>query len=240
MEELLYKLEKFFPLTPADGLIKKYLAHHYNNLLKCIENQLYSSGFYHLHLIYMMIIYFQIERILETMSHKELRYSLIGFDRYEKRLYKESENEELLYVNDLQVKARNLSVLNEKTVLRFFRIIISNDEIVKDVIKNISHLIDYRNETFHAKPSATLLEDEKIFIRKLEEYINSLEKIINESIEFLEKLYKPILPLFKESTLTEDDLVIQFGIFSLYELTVLAKKNKDTTSKQILEIIGPR
>ena len=67
MEDLLYKLNDFFPLTP-EGHIKKYLHHHYNSLSKCLENQLYSSGFYHLHLIYMMIIYFQIERILKNIS----------------------------------------------------------------------------------------------------------------------------------------------------------------------------
>ena len=226
MEEIVYEFGIFFPLNP-DSPIKKYLHHHEKHLLKCIKNQLYSSGFYHLHLIYMKLIYVQIERILNNITPQERRSALIGFAREENQLYtRETE----------KIKATALSVLNEKTVFRFFRVIIKNDEI----IRNASSLVGDRNILFHAGSADKLLESEGKFSTMLEKYISSLKKIVDEEIEFLKQLYKPTLSLFKEGAVTEDDLFKEFGTFSTYELRILAKRDKTVISKQILEIIWPK
>ena len=119
MKELVYKMDDFYPLNPGSPM-KGYLEHHSKNLSNCIENNLYSSGFYHLHLTFMTLIYAQIERIFSNISPKERRMALIGFAREENQLYTKGDD---------IIKASSLSVLNEKTVLRFFRIIINNELI---------------------------------------------------------------------------------------------------------------
>lgn len=228
MEELLYELEILFPLNP-DSPIKKYLHHHEIHLSKCIKNQLYSSGFYHLHLIYMTLIYIQIERILNNVSAQDRRLALIGFAKDENKLYIKENKKQI----DRIISASHLSLLNERDVFQFFRIITGNDKIIEEM----SNLVYYRNKIFHVQPSVELLEDKESFIKKLEKYINSLKKIIDEELVFLEKLYKQVLSLFKDSIVTEDDLFNEFGSFSTHELRILAKRNKDIVSNQILNII---
>ncbi len=221
MEELIYKMENFYPLNP-DSPIKGYLKHHSENLSNCVENNLYSSGFYHLHLCFMTVIYTQIERILSNISPKERRIALIGFARQENELYtKEGDT----------IKAGSLSVLKEKTVFRFFRIIINNDELIKET----SALVQYRNDIFHAKPSIDLLREEKEFFNRFEKYISILEHITTESINFLEEIYRKTLQIFQDEV-TEDDLYNEFGSFSKHELIMMANKQNDPVSKRIKEI----
>ena len=70
MSYLLGEIEDFIPLNSGSP-INEYLTHHLQSLSKCRENQLYSSAFYHLHLVYMTLVYVQIERIFEYMTPKE-------------------------------------------------------------------------------------------------------------------------------------------------------------------------
>ena len=100
-------------------------------------------------------------------------------------------------------------------------------------------MVNYRNEVFHAKPIDNLLESETQFIKKLEEYIDCLEKIINESLNLLEKEYLIVLKNLKGSSITRDDLLNEFGFFSNYELKILSdkNKNKNNLSKQILNLL---
>ena len=101
----------------------------------------------------MMLIYIQIERILNNITPQERQLVLIGFAREESKLY----------TNEIEkIKASSLSVLPEKTVFRFFRIITNND----DVIKDIASLVKYRNIVFHASPADSLLESEENFSKK--------------------------------------------------------------------------
>ena len=52
------ELEGFLPLN-ADNPIKKYLEHHFQHFDKCINHNIYSSAFYHLHLLYMALILYK-------------------------------------------------------------------------------------------------------------------------------------------------------------------------------------
>ena len=229
MEDL-HKLSNLFPLNP-DSPINEYLNYHYKSLSDCVKHKLYSSSFYHLHLIYMTLIYIQIERILNNISDKDRRLALIGFAKEENKLYIQESKKQ----PDKIIRASQLSLLNERDVFQFFQIVTDNNETIEEMCK----LVYYRHKIFHVQPSMKIFDNEKLFIQRFEKYNNSLEIIIKEEIKFLEKLYKSILPLFEESTLTEDDLSKEFGIFSIHELKVLAKRNKDATSKQILNMICP-
>ena len=220
MEDLIYKLQSFVPLN-TNSDIKQYLEHQFEHLSTCIDNDLYSSSFYHLHLIYMILIYTQIERIFKNITAKEIRCALIGFAREEK--YLRTEN---------KITASTLSIIKEKTVFRFFRLII-NDE---NTIGQASSLVDKRNQFFHYHLSKILIEREE-YINVFKTYISALEKITDKSMDFLTRISQEIFTIFEDSKeITEDDLVNEFGDFSIYELKILTTKKNDLVAKKVKEL----
>ena len=88
MEEL-YELSSFFPLNIDDPKLREYIDHHISHLQKCYENGLYSSGYPHLHILYMAFVYFQLLRIANEKK-EEFKYCWIGLPSQEKDFLKKS------------------------------------------------------------------------------------------------------------------------------------------------------
>ena len=224
MEDLIYKLQTFTPLNASSDM-KQYLDHQFKHLSACMGNNLYSSSFYHLHLIYITLIYIQVARIFKHITSKERKCALIGFAREENALYSKEKEE---------ITASTLVVINEKTVFRFFRLIIDEDNIIGQA----SSLVEKRNKLFHVYSSKILTENEK-YTNILKDYTDALEKIIDKSTDFLNKIYKKTLTIFKDSKeITEDDLVNEFGDFSIHELKILTHRKNDLVAKKVKELYG--
>jgi hypothetical protein len=69
MDEI-YTLSQYFPLSSSDPTLEKYLDHHLGACLKCSENELYSSAYSHLHILYMIFVYVQLLRIAKEKVWK--------------------------------------------------------------------------------------------------------------------------------------------------------------------------
>ena len=234
MEELFYELEDFLPLDIGSPM-KEYLGHHTRALFQCIERKLYSSSYYHLHLIYMALIYIQVERILNNVDTKERDASLIGFAGNEDDLYVKEDNvKEDGSIERVRISANSLSVLKEKTIFRFFRLVTKD----KEIISKTSCLVDVRNRLFHARPGEIISENN--FQRKFKEYIKALKKIVQGSLEFIKRVYEETLSRLDEDTeLIRDEVCSYFSNFSKYELKFLIKKYpKIKASKEISRILS--
>ncbi len=82
MEDV-YNLDKYFPSGLGVEQLDEYVGHHLASITSCIENQLNSSAYSHLHLLYMAFVYIQLLRIARE-KEKEFEYRWIGFPAEEK------------------------------------------------------------------------------------------------------------------------------------------------------------
>lgn len=219
MEDI-YEFGRFFPYGTSDETLNNYVSHHILSINGCIENELYSSAYSHLHLLYMAFIYIQLLRIARA-KEKEFEYGWIGFPSQEQDFLKNPRS------------PFSFSPVNEKSVFRFFRLVGFNDAD----IGNIASLISVRNNHMHASGNIHCSTDEE-FYEELEKYISRMKLVLNNQQDFLSDIYLGLLETYDaDYEFTQDDLENNYTdqyLFSEYELTKLAKNRKDKVSKFIM------
>lgn len=219
MEEV-YAIIRYLPLRVSDSTLSTYIDHHLSQLYKCVEHELFSSAFFHLHILYMIFVYVHLFRISSEKKH-EFVLSWIGFPQQERNFFKKP------------FGPLAFSLVNEKTVLRFFRLVEFDD----GVIGELSAPIDKRNSHMHAS-GEILLKDEDEFRRELDSYLSKMKRIVEKQADFLNSIYTQISSGFEpDYIITQDDVESSLAIpyyFSEYELEFCARGKSDLLSKHIL------
>lgn len=216
MEELIELLD-FFPYGIVDPELNKYYTHQIEHVQSCYENELYSSAFTHLHLIYMLFIYIQLNRITDQYEN-EYKFFCIGAAALNGRFKKPSHPFEF-------------SLINESSVFNVFKIIGFSDELIGELKKPVS----LRNDSLHANGKIHVSK-ESSFLELVEQYNKCMSKIIKNLYTFIEQSYVQILSeleLDDDYILSHDDIENHFHEFSIYELRILTKDKSDKYSQFI-------
>jgi hypothetical protein len=217
MQEL-YAINDFYPIRVADTKLRDYIAYHVKHLQKCHENELYSSAFTHLHILYMVFIYFQLLRIAKENS-REFQLCWIGFPQNEKDFLRDPDH------------PLSFKEVNEKSVFRFFRLVGFDDGL----IGNISSPVTKRNKWLHAT-GEIYCETENKFECEVNDYIVRMNKIIVNQSSSLNSIYEEILSQFESDyIITDDDIVLYFSDFSRYELVKITQDRNDLIANFIKE-----
>lgn len=222
MDEV-YNISQYFPLSISDPTLEKYIDHHLGSCIKCAENELYSSAYSHLHILYMIFVYIQLLRIAKEKS-QEFQFCWIGFPSQEKDFLKNPSS------------PFSFSQIQEKTVFRFFRLVDFDDGL----IANISALVNKRNDHLHAN-GKLFFETSDDFEKEVETYINNIQTIIKKQSDFLQNIYTTIIQGYETSfEMTKDEIETNFAdpyYFSEYELKLLVDGKSDIVSKFIIDEI---
>ncbi len=220
MDEI-YTLSQYFPLSSSDPILEKYLDHHLGACLKCSENELYSSAYSHLHILYMIFVYVQLLRIAKEKV-QEFDLCWVGFPSQEKDFLKEPSS------------PFSFSKIQEKTVFRFFRLVGFDDGSISD----ISSLVNKRNNHLHAN-GQLFFESQDDFEKEVGGYIKKMQIIIIKQANFLQTIYSSLVVGYEEGfEITQDEIETNFAdqyYFSEYELKLLAENRDDIVSKFIIE-----
>lgn len=220
MEDL-YEFNKFFPYGTTDEMLNSYIEHHIGSLNKCADNELFSSAYAHLHLLYMAFIYIQLLRIARDKK-TEFEYGCIGFPNQQQDFLKNP------------TSPFSFAPVNEKSVFRFFRLVGFNDAD----IGNIGSLINTRNKRMHASGSLHCSTAEE-FEEELAEYLRRMRLVIKNQSNFLSGIYTELVSTYDEEyVFTQDDLESNFTdqyLFSEYELKYIASNRRDMVSSFINE-----
>jgi hypothetical protein len=220
MDEI-YTLLQYFPLRSSDPTLDKYLDHHLGACLKCGENELYSSAYSHLHLLYMIFVYVQLLRIAKEKA-QEFDLCWVGFPSIEKDFLKEPSS------------PFSFSKIKEKTVFRFFRLVGFDDGSISD----ISSLINKRNNHLHAN-GQLFFESQDDFEKEVDVYIKKIQTIITKQSDFLKPIYSLLIAGYEKGfKITRDEVETNFAdqyYFSEYELKFLAEGKNDIVSKFIID-----
>jgi hypothetical protein len=216
------RIADYLPIKARDPRVAKLIDHHLSHLLRCVENNLFSSSLVHLHILYMIFVYVQIQRIANS-NLEAFRYSLIGFSREEKDLLKEPDYPLLL------------SVINEKAAFRFFRLVNADD----GTIGMVSEPVDARNKHFHASEDIAC-ETEQQFGIILRTYIRNMDKLLECGRAVIKQSYLNLQNIDRLNErgyeITNDDLelgVLVPGYFSKMDLTLAVGGNRTKLSTAI-------
>lgn len=218
MEDI-YSLGRFFPSGVAVELLDEYVGHHLSSATRCVENELYSSAYSHLHLLYMAFIYIQLLRIAREKK-KEFEYGWIGFPGEEKDFLNKP------------TSPFSFSGVKEQTVFRFFRLVGFDD----GTIANIASVISTRNKRLHATGQLHCATADE-FGHELNGYIKKMQFVINKQKSFFDEIYNGLLDTYEDGyVFTVDDLESNYHdqyLLSEYELVVLATGRNDMVSRFI-------
>lgn len=190
-----YELASLLPFRTGLANVDEYLAHHYQCMTSCVEQELYSSAFSHLHLLYMTYVYIQLLRIAQDKEYKKaFEYCWIGFPTQEKSFLKDPDS------------PFSFSPLNEKSVFRFFRLLGFDDATVGDIAKPV----DDRNDKLHAA-GAIFCSAEDEFEIEIQKYINRIKRIDVSQQKFLRNIYKSLIKTYDEDyEIAQDDINTNF------------------------------
>lgn len=220
MIESSYDITKFLPISIQSNDILDYIKYHSENLDKSLENKIESAIFFHVHILYMIFIYYHILRISQEKP-KEFSYSWILSSSQEKEFLKNPSS------------PFSFSPVNEKSVFKFFRLL----DFDEGFISNISACIKDRNDMSHA--TGTLMQD---LDKKIATYIFSMEKIVEKSQDFFAAMHMQFMSdnewLFQPGySISRDDVEINFlypYLISRYEIeTVFLPKEGNDELKKI-------
>jgi|AntRauTorckE6833_2_1112554.scaffolds.fasta_scaffold06493_4 hypothetical protein len=224
MEEEIKFVRQYLPVVSNYVQLGEFIEHHYSHLEGCVKNGLYTSSLTHLHILYMVFVYIHIFRIADK-NRESFKNSLVGFPREEKELLKEPDFPLIL------------SVINEKTVFRFFRL----NNFSEQLIGEIATPVKTRNECLHAN-GMIVCDSEDKFELELKSYISKMDKINAGNTNILNSLYEHYaldsLMLDEEYELTTDDIetnILLGAGFSLEELRLMVSGREDRVSKFIAE-----
>lgn len=224
MDEEVAKIREYLPINSNFVQLGEFIDHHFLHLVGCVENKLYSSSLTHLHILYMVFVYIHIFRIADE-NKESFNYSLVGFPQQEKELLKEPDFPLVL------------SVINEKTVFRFFRLNSFSEQLIGEIASPVST----RNDCLHAN-GKIICNDETSFGRELKSYFDKMDKINGGNSNILQKLYEhyaldPLL-LDIEYELTPDDIetnILLTAGFSVEELRLMTSARDDKVTTFIIE-----
>jgi hypothetical protein len=204
----IYTLSQYFPLSSSDPILERYFDHHLGACLKCSENELYSSAYSHLHILYMIFVYVQLLRIAKEKA-QEFDLCWVGFPSQEKDFLKEPSS------------PFSFSKIQEKTVFRFFRLVGFDDGSISD----ISSLVNKRNNQLHANGQLSF-ESQDDFEKEVDGYIKKMQTIITRQANFLQTIYSSLVAGYEEGfEINQDEIKTNFAdqyYFSGYELRLLA------------------
>ncbi len=218
MSDESFEFEQFFPIHLDDQELQNYINHHITHMQKCCDNALYSSAYPHLHIVYMTFVYIQLLRIANE-KQEIFQYSWIGFGQHEKEFLKKPTH------------PLSFSPINEKSVFRFFRLVGFDDGTISD----LAGLVEERNKNHHAKGDI-ICKDNQSFQNKAQEYLRRIQDIVMKQNHFLAAIYQQVCTTFEaDYTLTADDIELNFGSFSNFELKILSKSKSDFISKCIYQ-----
>jgi hypothetical protein len=224
MEEEIKFVRQYLPVVSNYVQLGEFIEYHYSHLEGCVKNGLYTSSLTHLHILYMVFVYIHIFRIADK-NRESFKNSLVGFPREEKELLKEPDFPLIL------------SVINEKTVFRFFRL----NNFSEQLIGEIATPVKTRNECLHAN-GMIVCDSEDKFELELKSYISKMDKINAGNTNILNSLYEHYaldsLMLDEEYELTTDDIetnILLGAGFSLEELRLMVSGREDSVSKFIAE-----
>lgn len=219
------KISQYFPLSISDPTLEKYIDHHLGSCIKCTENELYSSAYSHLHILYMTFIYIQLFRIAQNKEREE-EFTNFLQDFKTKNGAK-----------DLKKEVKHpfeLSLANEKSIFDFFYILGFEYKFVKD----ISEVVKKRNDHLHAN-GKLFFETSEDFEKEVETYISNMQTIIKKQSDFLQNIYTTIIQCYETGfEMTTDEIETNFAdpyYFSEYELKLLAESKDDIVSKFIID-----
>lgn len=74
MSEEILEFWEYFPIQ-IEPELRNYIEHHISHMQKCCENDLYSSAYPHLHIVYMTFVYIQLLRIA---NEKKRFFNILG------------------------------------------------------------------------------------------------------------------------------------------------------------------
>ena len=215
MTDDIYLIRQFFPNYPKQGVFE-YYQHHYEKMVICVENSLFSSAYYHLHILYMVFTYIQLYRIANERSN-DLNLCWTGFPSEEK---------------DYLTRADSpfaFSRISEKTIFRFFRIVNFDDQLVRD----LASLITKRNKRMHAN-GEIFLKTKEDFEKEFLFYLSKMKNIVINQKQFIGSIYDKLASDYDDDyEITEDELNTNFVtqyFFSNYELEYFAKGKHDKVS----------
>ncbi len=215
-----YEIADYFPRHISDTTLRNYVEHHVASLVKCVENELYSSAYSHMHLLYMAFIYLQILRISQ-LKEAEFRLCWIGFPVQEKDFLREP------------TSPFSFSSVNEKSVFRFFRLIGFEDGDVGD----LSSIVKTRNDRLHAS-GVLFCENEEQFETEMNKYLEKMNTTIIKQADFLSKVYDEVINTYDEEFIMNDDEIeTSFEdryYFSPTELKLLSNGRQDRASLYIV------
>ena len=169
-ESLVYELREYFPIMIKSKTETEYIDEHFSLLAKCLSENLFQDAFWHLHLLYMSFVYFQIFRI-KLYKNKDFRLGCIGFSNQR---------------NDLEdaTSPFTFSIINEKSIFRFFRLVGFEDNLIGSIAK----CVEDRNNFTHAN-GILAFQSEEEFVEKFENYKANLDNICKRQTEFILDLY---------------------------------------------------
>ncbi len=222
-----YYISQYFPLSISDPSLRKYIEHHLGSCIKCTENELYSSAYSHLHILYMTFIYIQLFRIAQNKEREEEFKNFLQDFKTKNR------------AKDIKKEVKHpfeLSLANEKIIFDFFYILGFEYKFVKD----ISEVVKTRNDHLHAN-GKLFFETSEDFEKAIGIYINNMQNITIKQLDFLKIIYQSLVTIYEEGfEITQDEINTNFAdqyYFSEYELSLLAEGKDDIVSKYITQNI---
>lgn len=226
MEDYVQQVGEYLPIRTSEPRLQKLLEHHFLSLRSCIQNNLFSSSLLHLHILYMIFVYLQLQRIA-NYDERAFKLSLIGFSQNEKNLLKEPKY------------PLAFSVINEKSVFRLFRLNDIDDQIIDELSKPVKR----RNNHSHASQDIEC-ENEQEFEKIVTEYIRNMDKLLEKNTNILDALYSdPSVQILNDEDyeITYDDLensLLAPNYFSAKELALVCAGKKDRLTLRLSEDYG--
>ena len=215
---------KYFPRKSFEDSVWGYVSHHWESLKKCVENELFESAFFHLHILYMSFLYMQFVRLIEYSPREfSLSFALLHKDQ-EKNILKKLQDEKSPW-------AFAGKELSESKLPRLFRILDLSD----DEIKIIEGPISFRNLRMHAN-GLRACENEEQLDNHFDKYIKAMELLLERQRDILISKYKIVVAEFDEdeSYIIGDNEVEEYlGNFSEREQEICSEQCMDRISEYI-------
>jgi len=225
-EDLVYELKENFPIMIGNKEATDYIYTHFEFLERCLKENLFQDALFHLHLLYMSFVYFQIFRIKNYKS-KDFRFGCIGFSNQKKELEEAS-------------SPFTFSAINERSVFRFFRLVDFDDSVIGSIAK----CVEDRNELAHANGVLSLISEDE-FLDVLGKYEQNFDNILRKQTDFLLKLYDDFSEVKQknfEYSNTEDEIRENFiarNLISAKELSIILQRRTNSKHYKTLVKLYP-
>lgn len=217
-------LQRYFPRKSFEENVWGYISYHVDHLKRCLENELYESAFFHLHLLYMSFLYIQMVRMAEYAPDDiKTSFTLLDANK-ETKLIKQLEEKKSPWM----FVGRELS---ENKIPRFFRLAGLSEKDVEVVRKPIQ----FRNQCMHANGSFAC-DCNNAFNTRSEEYLEAMNLLLERQKSILIADYKSAVESFDEDAeyvVDDNDIEKYLGTFSEEEQKICSEQCTDQISEYI-------